>query len=139
MNAATIALFGMQPPVSRYPDRGTTGVDAELGQDMGDMRVDRALAEEEVGGDLLIGLALCEQVQHVQLPRGEIGVPVLGCRLRDSEAHRHLECLVTGEPATRFKGSREGIVTEGEARGDSVELPGRKRHGGFGKPKSRPG
>src|SRR4029079_15534296 len=56
--------------VTNGPDRGTSsGVGAELGEDVLDVLVDGAAAEEEGIGDLLIGPVLREQAQHLGVAR----------------------------------------------------------------------
>jgi len=45
--------------------------DAELGEDVAHMAVDRALADHELSGDCLVGLACGNQPQYLQLSHGE--------------------------------------------------------------------
>ena len=50
----------------------------QLGEHVVDVRLDRALADEQLGGDLAVGLAPADQRQHLELTAGErvqVGVP----------------------------------------------------------------
>jgi hypothetical protein len=58
--------------VAYGPGRGgRAGVEVQLGHDMPDMILDRAIAEEEPVANDAIGVALDEQTQHLQLARAE--------------------------------------------------------------------
>ena len=45
---------------------------AHLAQDVVDVRLDRGHGDEQVGGDLVVGVALSHQIKHIQFPSGEL-------------------------------------------------------------------
>src|SRR5689334_10564284 len=73
---------------------------AELGQDMGDVGLDRGLGDEQGGGDGAVGLAAADKSQHLELPRGQAGQ--LGGRL----AGGRLAAEPLDEPAGNYRGEQ---------------------------------
>src|SRR3954470_17039672 len=70
-----------QPRLTRGDETALVGEDdrlhavaqAELGQHVGDVGLDRVLAEHELRGDLGVGQAAGDEAQHLELARGELG------------------------------------------------------------------
>jgi hypothetical protein len=67
-----VGLPGVEQ-ASAFGDGGGlhAGGGVEFAEDVGDVDTGGARADEQRGGDLRVGLALAEQLQHVQLPVGQ--------------------------------------------------------------------
>jgi hypothetical protein len=52
---------------------GDAVVDADLAHQAADVRLDGAFVDAERDGDLAVGLAGAEQVEHLEFARGELG------------------------------------------------------------------
>src|ERR1700730_13976550 len=60
-----------QPGFIRLYDGLHPVAEVELGEDMADVDLDRALGQEKLGSDLAVGPAPREQPEHVAFPVGE--------------------------------------------------------------------
>src|SRR5215475_9673818 len=61
-----------QVVVEREDNRGGTVTQLELREQVVDVRLDRSLADEQVGRDLGVALALPDERQHFTLPGGQV-------------------------------------------------------------------
>ena len=63
-----------QAELRRFAGRLGAGATAELGQDVADVHVDRARAEEQLPGDLAVGAPDRDKAQHLELTPRQAGV-----------------------------------------------------------------